>query len=195
VTQIFLNYRASDEPFGVQMIDQTLSAQFGSDVVFLASKSIELGADWEREMFEAVAKSTALLVIMGRNWLAASDDDGRRRLDDPADFVRREIRLAFELDKQVIPVRLAVPRLTAADLPEDLHALLRCQDIEIRFRSARPDIDLLVAKLRSQIQALAGTAAPVAAGPKNVINAQHAGTVVTTDLFRVDTFHAGPIFN
>jgi TIR domain len=195
VTQIFLNYRASDEPFGVQMLDRELSEQFGSDVVFLASKSIDLGEDWEERMFAAVEESTAVLMVIGRNWLDAKDADGRRRIDDPGDFVRREIRTALRLNKQVIPVRLAVPRLSAADLPTDLHDVLRCQDIEIRFRSARPDIELLVAKLRRQVPALRRSEPPPAAATKNVINADHANTVITTDLFYTETFNAGPTFN
>jgi hypothetical protein len=154
-TQVFLNYRVADEPFGAAMLDIALSERFGTAAVFLASKSIPLGSAWEEEMFAAVAASAAVLVVMGRNWLDACDKDGRRRIEDPADFVRREILLAMELGKNVIPVRLGVPRLAdAAPLPDELAGLRGRQDIEVRYRSAKIDMDRLADKLTSLIPEL-----------------------------------------
>ena len=195
MTQIFLNYRTDDEPFGVQLLDRELSAQFGDDVVFLASKSIELGDDWERRMLAAVGESDAVLVIMGRNWLDARDDHNRRRLDDPADVVRREILAGLDQGKRVIPVRLAVPRLDADSLPEALRALAARQDIEIRFRSAYPDIGLLAAKLRQQIPALRRSVQQIAETTRNLITAREIGAVVTADTITTDSFQMRPNLN
>jgi hypothetical protein len=154
-TQVFLNYRVADEPFGAAMLDIALSERFGDAAVFLASKSIPLGSAWEEEMFAAVAASAAVLVLMGQNWLDARDAQCRRRLDDPADFVRREILLAMELGKNVIPVRLGVPRLPAdAPLPAELAGLRVRQDIEVRYRSAKIDMDRLADKLTTLIPEL-----------------------------------------
>lgn len=189
VAQIFLNYRNEDDTlFGVAMLDRELSAQFGDDEVFLASKSIELGAEWEREMFQAVADSTALLVIMGRNWLDARNEDGRRRIDDPADFVRREILTALDLGKQVIPVRLAIGRFRAEELPVELRPLVeQRQDIEIRFRSHRVDIELLARKLRKQIPSLGKPVAPpVTPAGKFAIHADRIGSAVQSETLNVE---------
>jgi len=154
-TQVFINYRVTDEPFGAAMLDIALSERFGTAAVFLASKSIPLGSAWEEEMFAAVAASAAVLVLMGRNWLDARDKDGRRRIEDPADFVRREILMAMKLGKNVIPVRLGMPRLTDAEpLPDELAGLRRRQDIEVRYRSAKIDMDLLADRLTSLIPEL-----------------------------------------
>lgn len=195
MTQIFLNYRTDDEPFGVQLLDRELSERFGDDVVFFASRSIELGDDWHKRMFEAVGKSAALLVVIGRNWLDAKDEHGARRLDDPADFVRREIRAGLKLNKKVIPVRLDVPRLKAEQLPESLRGLAGRQDIEIRRRKARMDIDDLAKKLRGQIPALSEKP-PAAEPPAPVKDAGHitANTVITGNV-RMRDFHAGPSFH
>jgi hypothetical protein len=154
-TQVFLSYRVADEPFGAALLDMALSERFGAAAVFLASKSIPLGSAWEEEIFAAVAASAAVLVLMGRNWLDACDKDGRRRIEDPTDFVRREILLAMKLGKNVIPVRLGVARLTdAAPLPDELAGLRGRQDIEVRFRSAKIDMDRLADKLTSLIPEL-----------------------------------------
>jgi hypothetical protein len=193
VTQIFLNYRAADEPFGVAMLDEALSGKFGDDAVFLASKSLPLGSAWESEMFRAVTASAALLVVMGRNWLNAMDDSGCRRIDDPADFVRREIITAFEQGKQVIPVRLAVKRLAAADLPPELRPLLDKQDIEVRFRSHRIDIELLAQKLRQQIPALraASSVTSVAdSSPRFSVTAETIDTQISAGTVNMGDFYA-----
>jgi TIR domain-containing protein len=160
VTQVFLNYRADDEPFGVAFLDTALSARFGSDTVFLASKSIPVGEKWEERIFDAVAASAAMLAIIGRGWLSLTS---RRRLNEPKDFVRREILAAMNLDKPVIPVRLGVPRLKAADLPPALQPLAGYEDIEIRFRSHKIDIDKLAADLAERIPQLPDPTSPASA--------------------------------
>ena len=147
MTKVFLNYRKADTDFGAHVLDQKLSERFGSDQVFLASKSIPLGAAWESAMMAAVAESDAVLVIIGRHWLTASDENGQL-IRQENDFVRREILLARELGKLIIPVRLQAPRFTATDLPAELSWLPECQDIEVRFRSAQADVDHLANRLR-----------------------------------------------
>ncbi|MBN6039296.1 toll/interleukin-1 receptor domain-containing protein [Amycolatopsis sp. 195334CR] len=154
MTQIFLNYRTTDEPFGVAMLDEALSERFGPSAVFFASKSIPLGTSWEQEMFRAVGASTAVLVIMGRRWADAVDEHGTRLLERPDDFVRREILRARETGKQVIPVLLETTRVPAEKLPGELRWLAACQDIKVGFRSSKIDIDRLATKLRNQIPEL-----------------------------------------
>lgn len=195
MTHVFLNYRGVDEPFGVAMLDRELSARFGSEAVFFASKSIQLGAAWEKELFDAVERSDALLVIMGRHWLADVDETGRRRIDDPDDYVRREILLALQLGKNVIPVRLGVPRPGHEDLPLELRGLLVRQDIELRFRTAGPDLDRLETKLRRLIPGLADLAPrkPRHEPARATTYRDHASHYDIHDI-TVDTFHAGPSF-
>lgn len=196
MTHVFLNYRSADEPFGVAMLDRELSARFGSEAVFFASKSLQLGAAWKTEMFDAVERSEALLVIMGRHWLADVDGTGRRRIDDPDDYVRREILLALELGKDVIPVRLGVPRLAAEDLPPELRTLPDRHDIELQFRTTGPDLDRLETKLRRLVPGLAGRTPrkPASEPPRSATYRDHASHYDIRDL-TVDTFHAGPSFH
>jgi len=148
---VFLNYRTDDEPYGVALLDRALSDRFGTDAVFLDSKSVPAGDRWEKRLLDAVAQSAALLVIIGRAWLSPAL---RARLNDPADFVRREILTAFAHRTRVIPVRLGVPHLEPADLPAMLQELAELQDIEIRFRDQEIDIDRLAAELAEHIPEL-----------------------------------------
>ncbi len=65
----------------------------------------------------------ALLAVIGRNWLTVTNEKGRRRLDDPDDFLRLEIQSALEADfrVRVIPVLVqgtGMPR--PGELPDPL---------------------------------------------------------------------------
>lgn len=155
VTQVFLSYRADDQPFAAAFLDHELTREFGDDAVFFASRSIPLGADWEKAMFDAVSASDAMLVIIGSRWLIATDEAGRRRLDQPDDFVRREVETGLRLRKQVIPVHLERRhRMDPDTLPESLRALAGKQGTAVEFRSSKPDLARLVTWLRRQIPAL-----------------------------------------
>lgn len=127
-------------------------------------------------MFRAVEDSAALLVIMGRNWLDAKDDHGQRRIDDPGDFVHREIATALRLGKQTIPVLLGIQRIPPEDLPAELRELAKRQDIKVGFRSAQIDIDRLVAKLRQQIPTLRNAGAAKSEFPVGKFSV-HAGQI------------------
>jgi Bacterial tandem repeat domain 1 len=73
-----------------------------------------------------------LIAVIGSHWLTCVDEQGGRRLDNPEDFVRREIATALKRDIRVIPVlvdRASMPRST--DLPDDLKSLVRRNALEI----------------------------------------------------------------
>jgi len=146
-SKIFINYRDEDEPFVAALIDHELSSAFGSSRVFRDSKSIRLGDDFAEIILASVRQSKALLVVLGPRWLDAADAAGRRRLDNPYDWVRLEIAEALRHGVRVIPVLVAVDMPRAGELPEDIAALTRCQYLHLHHRDSRHDIARLVAEL------------------------------------------------
>lgn len=159
MTQVFLSYRTDDSPFAAAFFDHELSTEFGPGAVFLDSRSIDLGADWEKAIFDHVSKSEAVLVIIGPRWLASVDKDGRRRIDNPRDFVRREVELGLQLGKRVIPVHLERRHQLAPEaLPESLGELARKQGMVVQFQNSKPDLARLAARLRQQIPSLRAVA-------------------------------------
>ena len=44
---------------------------------------------------ERIENRDALIAIIGKDWLHAEDGEGKRRLDDPDDWVKAEIREAL----------------------------------------------------------------------------------------------------
>lgn len=145
---IFINYRSDDSGTAAMLIDRELAARFGSDRVFLDSRSIPAGADFVEELLERVRASSVLLVVIGRRWLTLTDAAGKRRIDDPADWVRCEIAEALSLGMRVIPVLLDDVKLpTETDLSEDIAGLSRRQYVSLRRRYTDLDLAGLVDRI------------------------------------------------
>src|SRR5262249_42420918 len=62
-----------------------------------------------------VAPCDVFLAVIGPNWLDAKDDSGRRRFDNPDDFVTIEIAAALARNIRVIPVLVDGARTPKAD--------------------------------------------------------------------------------
>jgi len=123
---VFINYRGEDSQTAAALIDRELTARFGSDQVFLDCRSIPTGSDFAEQLLERVRACSVLLVVIGPRWLTLADDAGHRRIDDPQDWLRREIVEALALGLRVIPVLTdGVTLPTQAQLPQDIAGLSR----------------------------------------------------------------------
>ncbi len=88
--------------------------------------------------------------VIGKEWLGASDESGRRRLENPEDLVRLEVATALERDIRVIPVLVQGAQMPlATDLPEGLKALARRNSLEISDARFRTEIEQLIEALES----------------------------------------------
>ncbi len=109
--------------------------RFGDLAVFRSSRSIGPGDVFAPELLEAIERCVVMLVVVGPNWLVRGDD-GHRRIDDPEDWVRREVRTALADGKRVVVVRFGgAPRLIADDLPDDIAELAIRQDVEVTHKN------------------------------------------------------------
>jgi hypothetical protein len=92
-----------------------------------------------------------VLVVMGPHWIDVRRDDGVRRLDDPADYVRREIELALESDALLVPVLVedaASPK--AEQLPASIRALHTRNAIELSHKRWQVDTEGLIELLEKR---------------------------------------------
>src|SRR3954470_5241067 len=96
--RVFINYRTDDEADIAALIKNDLSHRFGSAKIFRGSESIRPGANFERELLRAVRRSDVLLAVISPKWLDIQSTAGKRKIDDPADWTRREILEAFACD-------------------------------------------------------------------------------------------------
>ena len=124
--KIFINYRRDDAGGFAGRLSDTLTAHFGGDRVFRDVTGIDYGHDFEKVIDERVSESCAIVVLIGDKWTSVVNADGRRRLDDPDDYVCREIAAALASGVTVVPVLIgdaAMPRRD--ELPERLAELTR----------------------------------------------------------------------
>ncbi len=145
---IFLNYRREDASGHAGRLYDALADRFGPDNVFMDVDTIRLGSDFAAVIEGAVKQCDVVVAVIGRRWLDAEGADGRRRLDDPEDFVRLELESALANDLFVIPAAVQGAAFPAAqDLPPGLEALARRQGIELRDTAWHDDINRLVRRL------------------------------------------------
>jgi len=91
----------------------------------------------------------------------ARNEGGKRRLDDPFDFVRLETASALKRDIPVIPVLVRGATMPRADqLPEDLKELAYRNGAELTHARWTSDLQLLIKALRPHVAEL--TTAPAA---------------------------------
>jgi hypothetical protein len=133
------------------MIYAAFTREVGRDNVFMDIDSIPPGANFRKILKEWVDQCDILLVLIGAEWLGASDArTGLRRLDNPSDFVRIEIAEALARDIPVVPVLIdGAPLPHAAQLPAELKELCDRQAEFIEYRTFDADVERLIKKLRA----------------------------------------------
>jgi hypothetical protein len=101
---IFVSCRRVDAPAHAGRIYDRLVERFGKDAVYMDLDSTAPGADFAEVIDATIARCDALLAVIGRDWLAAARPGRQgRRLEDPEDWVRREIATALERGIRVVP--------------------------------------------------------------------------------------------
>jgi hypothetical protein len=91
--------------------------------------------------------------MIGKNWLNAKDQSGRRRLDDPMDFVRLETASAMKREIPVVPVLVQGASMPRADqLPPDLADLAYRNAVELTHARWDSDVQVLINALRPHVQ-------------------------------------------
>lgn len=125
-SRIFINYRRDDAGGVAGRLGDSLTAYFGENRVFRDVDGIAGGANFEAVLRETAGAADAMIVLIGRKWVNASDENGQRRLHDPQDWVAREIAAALDRNIPLFPVLIenaAMPR--AEELPDVLKPLVR----------------------------------------------------------------------
>lgn len=147
MAKIFLSYRRSDSQSITDRIYETLAEAFGKDNVFQDVSGIPAGVNFKTYLERVVGECDVLLVVIGQQWLTIKDDEGNRRLDNPADYVRIEIEAGLKRDDVlVIPLLVDNARMAAESaLPDSLRPLHLLEADRIRHNPdyARDMADLI----------------------------------------------------
>ena len=150
--KIFISYRRNDSAGHAGRLHDRLVGHFGEGLVFMDVDTIKPGLNFVEVVQEAVGSCDALIAVIGREWLTASDPAGTggRRLDDPADMVRLEIATAIERDVQVIPVLVQGAQMPRSlDLPENMKGLAYRNALEVSDAGFSSEVGRLIEVLEA----------------------------------------------
>jgi hypothetical protein len=129
---IFISYRHADALPHARLLQVNLLKRFPDRPVFMDLDSIEAGLDFGKVISDAVYTCGVMVVLIGCQWATLVDGEGRRRLDDPDDYVRFEVRTALRRGVRVIPVLVDGARPPRQqELPPDLRRLARLNALEM----------------------------------------------------------------
>ncbi len=132
MSAIFLSYRRDDSSGYAGRLFDNLAERFGRERVFMDIETLEPGMDFVAGIDHAIESCGAVIAMIGPSWVKAKDGEGRRRLDNPHDFIRLEITTALTRGVRVIPVLVHNASMPPEqELPEPLRPLCRLQACEL----------------------------------------------------------------
>jgi hypothetical protein len=149
---VFISYRREDSAGFAGRLHESLERRLGEGEVFRDVDALQPGQDFVDAINARLLNCKACLVLIGREWLEAKDDAGRRRLEQDDDYVRLEIAAALARPGVlVIPVLVeGVSMPTSLVLPESIRALSRRQAVTLRDETWDTDVDRVAAALRQE---------------------------------------------
>ncbi len=169
--RIFISYRRSDsESFSGRLRDR-LRAEFGKRAIFMDTSTIPGGARFDEAIAQNLKSCKVFIAVIGKTWLDGRNEAGQRRLDDPEDWVRKEVARALARDDVlVIPVIFGGAVMPGSEsLPPDLQPLAMRNAVSINDADFDSDVVRLIEACEPHVPRprrwpwLAGAAAAAAA--------------------------------
>jgi len=153
---LFINYRRGEDQATAGRLFDQLEKVFGHERIFIDVDSILPGKDFVEELSSRVSECDIFLSVIGKRWADLRDDEGRRRIDNPKDWVRIEIELALRQGKHVIPILVDGAEMPGPEkLPLDLAPFARRNAVRLRHERFKADVQGLIGAigdLRSEVK-------------------------------------------
>jgi len=153
MAKVFISYRRKDSaPVAeriYQWLTEWLSANLNVVSVFMDRGGIEPGENFHAALRREIDSAEIMLVVIGKNWALAEDDDGMIRLEEPRDIVRREVAIGLESNMRVVPVLVSGAEMPqAARLPSALAKLTALHAFQVNEDRFGQDMSQLAEYLR-----------------------------------------------
>jgi CHASE2 domain-containing sensor protein len=149
----FISYRRLQTSFAANVLRAELVHRFDSGAVFLDQSHLRAGQEWPEEIRQALVGSSVVLLLIGPGWVDVRDGlTDQRRLDDPDDWVRREVELALACpDVMLVPVLVDGGTVPAEeDLPPGLAGLTRRLAFTLTGVRLSDEVDELLDAIRTR---------------------------------------------
>ncbi|GIH05700.1 hypothetical protein Rhe02_37670 [Rhizocola hellebori] len=163
---IFISYRVGQTGAVAHVLFERLVDHFGPEAVYLDARSIAPGEDFSRSLYTRLVGSDVVVAVIGPDWTTVSGTDGRPKIMNENDFVRRELAEALARNIPVIPLLVESARMPARDeLPADLQSLAHRQYVHLRVRDGDQAVNQLVDSIKALVSELRHRQGPVNRGP------------------------------
>ena len=129
---IFISYRRGDSAGHAGRLCDHLRRTFPAASVFMDVDAVTAGADFVNAIDANLSDNAVVLAVIGPQWNTVTDVDGKRRIENPNDYVVRELSTALRRQANVIPVLVGGAKMpSTTSLPSVLEELSRRNAIEI----------------------------------------------------------------
>ena len=151
--EVFISYRRDDTETEAGRLADAIRVHFGEDSVFVDTSDTRFGAVWPDVLRKTVEQAAVVIAVIGPEWILARDEDGRRRIDDAEDWVRRELELGLERGKTIIPLLVRHAKMPRAHaLPQTLAPVASMQAFSIRGETWTHDLELVQRELEPYLE-------------------------------------------
>lgn len=150
MARVFVSYRRADGPYGVGWLAErlhSLDAVTGVETAF-HDASLRAGDDFPDALHEEIDRCDLVVVVIGPNWLGITPN-GPARIQDPDDWVVREIATAMAQEKRLIPVLIGeADHPLASEIHPSIAGLARLHALPFAEES---DLDTIVQDIESHL--------------------------------------------
>ena len=132
-SQIFLSYRRGESQVWTDRIANDLKETFGHNAVFQDVEAIPPGVDFRQHLQAQLENCRVVLVVIGSDWVTATDEQGNPRLDQEQDWVRLEVEVALRRKIPLIPLLVDNSKMPSQnELPESIREFAFQNGLAIR---------------------------------------------------------------
>ena len=153
-SSVFISYRHSENAQQAAFLEASLARLLEPEAIFRDQTAIRPGEKFPARLDTAIRGAAVVLVLIGPEWADLRDEkSGQRRIDQAGDFVRREIEIALDAKRKIVPLLLdgaAMP--TGAALPRTIAALAEMQAVELPWHVP---IRTIAETVQTEVQSLA----------------------------------------
>jgi hypothetical protein len=151
--KIFISYRRGDSSGESGRLNENLEQIFGDENVYFDIEAIEGGINFRKDIIRALNSCKVLIAVIGPSWLDIADEYGKRRLENPDDFILLEISTALERGIMVIPLLInGATQPKRDELPNDIKDLAELNSVEISNKRWKYDFNELVKILKRKLR-------------------------------------------
>lgn len=146
--KIFISYRREDTGSFAGRVYDRLCKVFSYSNVYFDVSTIKGGEDFGDSIVSAIDRCDAVLVFIGKNWMAARPNGDRPRIWDENDYVRAEVRAALARPILVLPILVDGAQMVRSDLlPSDIKAIATRNAVPLRLETFDNDTENILATI------------------------------------------------